>query len=168
MIWLEVLSMTLKEQRIYFGLTQTEVSKLVNIPLRTYKDYENNPARVNSIKYKYILDKLLDFGRIDESHGVLTLDQIKRGIFKATQSYEIDFCYLFGSYARNEATPNSDVDLIISTKTTGLQYYGLVETLRQHLFKKVDVILWTDLSSNPELIYAVLKDGIKIVGKGKE
>lgn len=160
--------MTLKEQRIYFGLTQTEVSKLVNIPLRTYKDYENNPVRVNSIKYKYILDKLLDFGRIDESHGVLTLDQIKRGIFKATQSYEIDFCYLFGSYARNEATPNSDVDVIISTKTTGLQYYGLVETLRQHLFKKVDVILWTDLSSNPELIYAVLKDGIKIVGKGKE
>jgi len=160
--------MTLKEQRIYLGLTQTEVSKLVNIPLRTYKDYENNPARVNSIKYKYILEKLLDFGRIDESHGVLTLDQIKRGIFKATQSYEVDFCYLFGSYARNEATPNSDVDLIISTKTTGLQYYGLVETLRQHLFKKVDVILWTDLSSNPELIYAVLKDGIKIVGKGKE
>ncbi|MDX9807362.1 MAG: nucleotidyltransferase domain-containing protein [Acholeplasma sp.] len=160
--------MTLKEQRIYLGLTQTEVSKLVNIPLRTYKDYENNPARVNSIKYKYILEKLLDFGRIDESHGVLTLDQIKRGIFKATQSYEIDFCYLFGSYARNEATPNSDVDLIISTKTTGLQYYGLVETLRQHLLKKVDVILWTDLSSNPELIYTVLKDGIKIVGKGKE
>jgi hypothetical protein len=160
--------MTLKEQRISLGLTQTEVSKLVAIPLRTYKDYENNPTRVNSIKYKYILDRLLDFGHIDESHGVLTLDQIKQGIFKATQSYEVDFCYLFGSYARNEATPNSDVDLIISTKATGLQYYGLVETLRQHLLKKVDVILWTDLPSNPELIHAVLKDGIKIDCKGKE
>ncbi len=160
--------MTLKEQRISLGLTQVEVSNLVDMPLRTYKDYENNPKRVTSIKYNYILDRLLDFGHIDESHGVLTLDQIKQGIFKAIPSYEVEFCYLFGSYARNEATANSDVDLIISTKTTGLQYYGLVETLRQHLFKKVDVILWTDLSSNPELIYAVLKDGIKIVGKGKE
>ena len=160
--------MTLKEQRISLGLTQVEVSNMVDIPLRTYKDYENNPKRVNSIKYKYILDRLLDFGHIDETHGVLTLDQIKQGIFKAIPSYKVEFCYLFGSYARNEATPYSDVDLVISTKTTGLQYYGLVETLRQQLSKKVDVILWTDLSSNPELIYAVLKDGIKIVGKGKE
>lgn len=160
--------MTLKEHRIKLGLTQYEVSKMVEIPLRTYKEYENNPNKVNSIKHKYILSKLLDYGLMDETHGILTLDQIKKAIHEAVQGYDIEFCYLFGSYARNEATPSSDVDLVVSGSIKGLNFYGLVETIRQHLSKKVDVLFWTDLQTNPELIYAVLKDGIKIVGKSKE
>jgi predicted nucleotidyltransferase len=105
---------------------------------------------------------------VDETHGILTLDQIKKTIHEAVQGYDIEFCYLFGSYARNEATPSSDVDLVVSGSIKGLNFYGLVETIRQHLSKKVDVLFCTDLQTNPELIYAVLKDGIKIVGNFKE
>ena len=50
--------------------------------------------------------------------------------------YDVNFCYLFGLYAKSKATPTSDVDLLISGKVKGLKYYGLVEEIRTVLHKK--------------------------------
>ena len=41
--------------------------------------------------------------------------------------YDVNFCYLFGLYAKSKATPTSDVDLLISGKVKGLKYYGFNE-----------------------------------------
>ena len=79
-------------------------------------------------------------------------------------NYEIEFCYLFGSYAKGKATPESDVDLLISTEVSGLKFYGLVEEIRTALHKKVDVLNLNQLTDNPELTKEILKDGIKIYG----
>lgn len=46
------------------------------------------------------------------------------------------FCYLFGSYAKNTANELSDVDLLVSTKITGMAFFGLAEKLREALHKK--------------------------------
>ena len=46
--------MNLKELRISKGLTQTSASKIVNVPLRTYKRYENDLSLEKSFKYKEI------------------------------------------------------------------------------------------------------------------
>ena len=69
--------MTIKELRTSMNLTQVQASKLTNIPLRTYKVYENDKTKENTIKYLYIENKLKEYGYIDEEHGVLTFDQIK-------------------------------------------------------------------------------------------
>lgn len=45
--------MTLKELRISKGLSQNEASKLLDIPLRTYKRMENDESFHNSFKYKH-------------------------------------------------------------------------------------------------------------------
>ena len=37
---------------------------------------------------------------------------------------------------KNKAKPSSDIDLLIDTKVTGLDYFGLIEELRQALHKK--------------------------------
>ena len=79
-------------------------------------------------------------------------------------NYSIDYCYLFGSYAKGKATEVSDVDLLISTSITGMQFYDLVENIREALHKKVDVLNREQLNANPELIDEILKDGIKIYG----
>ena len=42
-----------------------EVSKLVNIPLRTYLNYENDESKKHTIKYNYIMEKLDEYGFID-------------------------------------------------------------------------------------------------------
>ena len=71
---------------------------------------------------------------------------------------------MFGSYAKNKATPTSDVDLLISAKVKGLKFYGLVEEVRTALHKKVDVLDVNQLNNNMELTQEILKDGIKIYG----
>ena len=44
---------------------------------------------------------------------MLTLNQIKQAVDKVGKKYGIKNAYLFGSYAKNTATEQSDVDVII-------------------------------------------------------
>ena len=154
----------LKELRIEKKMTQQEVAKLVGISLRSYKSYENDTDKQDTIKYEYIIDKLTQINFVDEEHGILTIEEIKRKSSKVLEQYDIKFCYLFGSYAKGKATPTSDVDFLISGNVRGLKFYGLVEELRTVLKKKVDVLDINQLKENLELTEEIFKDGQKIYG----
>lgn len=156
--------MSIKELRKTLNLTQKEASKIVEIPLRTYVNYENDPAKEDTIKYQYIKEKLEEYGRIDETHGILTLEKIKKISSSVLSKYPVEYAYLFGSYAKEKATKTSDIDLLVSTSTTGMKFFGLIEELRQELKKKVEVITLSTLEDNQELLHEILKDGIKIYG----
>ena len=54
----EVINMTLKELRLSKELTQSQVAKLVGISLRSYKEYENDVTKINTLKYNYIFNEL--------------------------------------------------------------------------------------------------------------
>jgi predicted nucleotidyltransferase len=160
--------MILKEIRKNKRLTQNEAAKILTVSLRSYKDYENNPLKVNTIKYNYMCDKLNNYNVIDEEHGLLTLNDIINIVKKVFDKYEVNFCYLFGSYAKNKATEKSDIDLLIDTEITGLNFYGLVEDLRMSLCKKIDLLKLNQLLDNAELLKEILQDGIKIYGPQKD
>lgn len=154
----------LKELRIEKKMTQQEVADLVGISLRSYKSYENDEEKQDTIKYNYIVEQLSKINQIDEETGILELEDIVRKCSKVFESYEVSFCYLFGSYAKGKATPVSDVDLLISANVKGLKFYGLVEEIRTALHKKVDVLNMNQLKDNIELTEEIFKDGIKIYG----
>ena len=154
----------LKELRIEKKMTQQEVADLVGISLRSYKSYENDEEKQDTIKYNYIVEQLSKINQIDEETGILELEDIVRKCSKVFERYEVSFCYLFGSYAKGKATPVSDVDLLISANVKGLKFYGLVEELRTALHKKVDVLDMNQLKDNIELTEEIFKDGIKIYG----
>ena len=156
--------MILKELRKKKKLTQTACAKYLGIPLRTYQNYETDASKIGSIKYNFMVHKLEEYGFVDETHGILTVEQIKKNCSSVFENYSIDYCYLFGSYAKGKATEVSDVDLLISTSITGMQFYDLVENIREALHKNVDVLNREQLNANPELIDEILKDGIKIYG----
>ena len=156
--------MSLKQLRKDKGLTQVKCAEYLGIPLRTYKRYEADEAGINSVKYRYIIDRLNEYGRIDEDHGTLTIDQIQTICGEVFAGYNVEFCYLFGSYAKGCETEKSDVDLLISIPVNGLLFYELVETLRERLKKKVDLLDIGQLNNNPVLLQEVLKNGIKIYG----
>lgn len=156
--------MTLKELRKSKKLTQKECAEYLNIPLRTYQNYENNQSKVETIKYNYIVDKLNKYNYIDENHGILTIEQITITCKNIFDNFDIDYCYLFGSYAKGSATENSDVDLLISTSITGINFYDLIEAIREGLNKKIDALNQQQLNNNIELMNEILKDGIKIYG----
>lgn len=154
----------LKSLRIDKKLTQQQVADLMGISLRSYKSYENDEEKTGTLKYNYIIEKLAEINPIDENHGIVDVDYIRQKCQSVFEGYEIEFCYLFGSYAKGKATPESDVDLLISTGVSGLKFYGLVEEIRVALHKKVDVLNMEQLMDNPELTKEILKDGIKIYG----
>ena len=156
--------MLLRELRKEKKLTQVECAKYLGIPIRTYQNYETDESKASTMKYTYMLQKLQQYGFIDETHGILTVKQIQDTCSKVFVDFKVDYCYLFGSYAKGKATELSDVDLLISTSYSGIQFFELAETLRESLKKKVDVLNIEQLSNNTSLINEILKDGIKIYG----
>ena len=154
--------MRLKEVRKSYGLTQKEAALLVGVPLRTYVRYEDEENYSDLYKYNKILEDLINKKKIDEDHGVLTIDQIKKAVVPVLDKHNITYCFLFGSYSRNEARENSDVDLLIRTELTGLEFLNIVEEFRAALHKKVDLLRLCDIASNNPISLEILKEGIRI------
>lgn len=157
-----ILQNPLKELRISKNLTQVCVAKMLGVSLRSYKSYENDRTKENSVKYKYFIQTLQTYNPLDEDHGILTQKQIADGCAAVFREYPVKYCILFGSYAKGIAGESSDVDLLISADISGLRFFGLVEQLRKQLHKRVDVLDLKQLNNNTELTDEILKDGIRI------
>ena len=159
--------MELLDVRKQYNLSQVEAAKLLGIPVRTYIRYEKDNNYGSSLKRKTMINVINEKCEITETKGLLTVEQIRQSIEKVfDEEYkgEIEFCYLFGSYAKGYAKDNSDVDLCVSTTLTGLGFVGLSESIRNVLHKKIDLIRFSNLKDNLELINEIMKDGIKIYG----
>jgi predicted nucleotidyltransferase len=126
--------------------------------------YENDATKENTIKYRFLMQELQKINAVDEEHGILTTEQIRMCCKEILDAYQVEYCYLFGSYAKGKATEQSDVDLLISTKEKGLRFYEIAERLRESLHKKVDLLDVKQLVNNETLIDEMLKEGIKIYG----
>lgn len=152
----------LKTIRINKRMTQQEAAARLGVSLRSYVSYENDETKVNSSKYRFLLHEIENIKTIDEGHGLLTKAEIKEICSDVFSQYEVEYCYLFGSYAKGTAVETSDVDLLISGGVTGLKFFGLVEQLREALHKKVDLLDISQLTNNAELLNEILKDGERI------
>lgn len=158
--------MNLKEIRKNSDITQQEASVILGVPLRTYIRYENDSKYEDSFKYQKMCEVLEEKFRIDEEHGILTLDQIKNTVKEVFDKYDdIEFAFLFGSYAKGQPVEMSDVDIMICTDITGLNYFGLIEELREALHKKVDLIAFDDIEQGSKLMFEILRTGMKIYDK---
>ena len=159
--------MTLLDLRIEYGLSQIEAARIAGVPVRTYRRYETDESYGSQVKRTAFMTVLNNYCEITEKKGTLTVEQIKNkvtALFDNEYENQIDFCYLFGSYAKGSPKENSDIDLYISSKLQGLRFVGLTEKLRQLLHKNVDLIRSSELENNIELVNEILKSGIKIYG----
>lgn len=88
---------------------------------------------------------------------MLTIDEIKSSVQRAGKKYGIKNAYLFGSYAKGEATEDSDVDLIIDRGAmhTYDAYADFRHDLEQSLGTNVDVL--TTRGVKPRF-YELIKD----------
>ena len=85
---------------------------------------------------------------------IYTLDEIKKRVFPVIQKYNIPAMYLFGPYARGEATEESDLDFLVDTAGTSLTsllalgalYCDLEEVFR----KSIDLITVRSVMQNVE------------------
>ena len=159
--------MTLLETRKQYNVSQVEVATLLGIPVRTYIRYEQDNNYGSELKRQTMINLINNKYEITEDKGLLNVDYIKKQLntlFSNQYKEVVEFCYLFGSYAKGYATEKSDVDLCVSTSLKGLDFVGLSEDIRTLLHKKIDLIRFDTLKDNLELINEIMKDGIKIYG----
>lgn len=130
--------MKLFETRKQEYLTQQEAANMLGVTRRTHINYEAGKIAESSTKYKVLSHALLKVVFIDEEHGILTMDDIISTYRAILPNYDVEYCYLFGSYAKNSAKGDSDVDLLISMPLNSLKFLELNEILRKALKKKVD------------------------------
>ena len=123
--------MSLKDIRLRSNLTQEEAAQLLGVTRRTYVNYEAGKIDESSLKYKYVVETLQKATLIDENHGILTIDQIRKICGEIFKDYSVEYCYLFGSYAKGKATEKSDVDLLVAMPVDGMKFFELIEVLRE-------------------------------------
>ncbi len=74
---------------------------------------------------------------------IYTLDEIARRVRPVAEKYRLKAVYVFGSYARGDATEDSDIDLLIDAAGSGLvgwEYGGLYCDLEEALEKEGDMV----------------------------
>jgi len=90
----------------------------------------------------------------------------KQKIIEACHKNDISFCALFGSFARGEATEESDIDLLVRfSKPKGFNWLDAAFEIEDSLGKKVDLVTEDGLS--PHIRKYVLKDLQVLYGKRK-
>ena len=80
------------------------------------------------------------------------------------EKHGIKEVYLFGSYARGEATGTSDIDILVVCPPMGMKLYAMVGELEKLLHKQIDMHTHRQLAENERFLEQVLKDGTKIYG----
>ena len=153
----------LRQRRKELGLTQVQVANACGVSRRTYQTYEE--TAISNDTYDALLNKLKEMGVLDGSNVVYSIRQIKNTCKEVFSNYpEVECAYLFGSYARGEATSKSDIDMIVACPASGFRFFGMIAALEEAFHKEVDVHTHQQLMRNDILISEVLKEGIKIYG----
>ena len=113
-----------------YKMYQFRVKKSDNILINKLDNISNRNAYITNLVLK------------DIDSGILTIKQIKEKIKPVISKNGIKDVYLFGSYARGEATRNSDVDIYCSSGDVDSLWkeVALIREFEEALGKKVDVV----------------------------
>lgn len=89
-----------------------------------------------------------------------TLNEIKEKAIPIAMSYGIQSLGIFGSYARNEATDDSDIDFCVEKGSLRslLQYVSFVDELEKNLGCHVDVV--TTEIEDKQFLNRILKERV--------
>ena len=125
-------------QQKYIDSFNKETYKM--FPFRVRKDNIKVINKLNSVsnKNKYIVSLIEN--NIDPS--VLTIKQIKTRMLPIMAKHNIHEVYLFGSYARGEATNKSDIDIYCESGDikTLIDQGFFEDELEEALGKEVDIV----------------------------
>ena len=79
----------------------------------------------------------------------MTTAQMTQQIAEYFKTQPVLRAWLFGSFARGEETPESDVDILVvldHSQPVGLQFFGMYEDLKELLGRPVDLVVERSLA----------------------
>ena len=98
------------------------------------------------------------------SDAILTLADIQRIVKPLAEKYHISEVYIFGSYARNEATAASDIDFLVfggeHFKLTAI--FAFAEELRMQIQKEIDVFEINEVNRDSTFYETIMRERVKV------
>ena len=100
-------------------------------------------SKLDNTKNKQGYIKKLLRDDIKGSNEILSIESIRYLIQPVVKKYAMDKVFLFGSYARGEATDQSDIDLLVDGGriSTMDDYFKVKQDLQDKLGREVDLVM---------------------------
>lgn len=97
-------------------------------------------------------------------YKIYALDELIQIIKPILNKYNADSATLFGSYARNEASNTSDIDLLVrgGSNFDPTDIFSIADELNKASGKNVDVYEQREISKTSELMKSIDREGVII------
>jgi len=101
------------------------------------------------------------------SEKVYSIEEIKKLLQQILENTPVYNVTLFGSYAKNTANKNSDLDLVIDTRETlmGFKLYSLITKIEEAFQKQVDGFEKSEIIENSKIDEEIKKTGVVVYEK---
>lgn len=101
------------------------------------------------------------------SEKVYTIEEIKKMLKEVLENQPVYQVILFGSYAKNEASNNSDIDLVIDTNSTlkGFALLKLICLIQEKLNKQIDGFEKNEIINNSKIDNEIKRTGVIVYEK---
>jgi len=95
---------------------------------------------------------------------MLTVTEISQKLFPIFAKNDIKKAIIFGSYAKNEATLYSDIDLLVDTQehVRGLKLFGILGEIKDALDLDVDLIVQRMVTPDSVIDMEIKNTGVVI------
>ncbi|MBO5452958.1 MAG: nucleotidyltransferase domain-containing protein [Clostridia bacterium] len=95
---------------------------------------------------------------------IYTIEEIKATVKPIADKYNVDSIYLFGSYARGDATENSDLDFLVfgGDKFKLTNIFALAEDLRIAFKRRVDVFEISEVNTDSDFYLNIMNERLNV------
>jgi len=95
---------------------------------------------------------------------IYTIKEIQEKVIPVLEKSPVVKAILFGSYSQGNATPHSDIDILIDSNGVlrGLDFYGVLESLVEATEKDIDLIEKQELVAGALIEREIYASGIVI------
>lgn len=101
------------------------------------------------------------------STKIYSIEEIKAMLYEILNNTDVEKAILFGSYAKQTASKNSDIDILIDSngKIKGLKFYAIMGQIKEKFDKDVDVIEKTEIDRNSKIEKEIKRTGVVVYEK---
>lgn len=93
---------------------------------------------------------------------VYSIHEIENILHPVFVGFGVRRAVLFGSYAKGQATPRSDVDILVDSGLRGLAFFGLLEGVASILSVPVDLIDVSQVERGSPIEMEIQQTGVPI------
>lgn len=149
------------------GLSQRELAQRAKVAQSSIANIETGRRQPSVAMLEQILEAAgfqLDTGLVNTVRPSELLEQYRAEFVRVLDRYPVVRAWVFGSVARGEDLPRSDLDLLVELDPSAsvVDIFGLDEDIAEVLGCRVDVVTTTEVDGNRLLHRGIDRDNLPL------